>query len=267
MKAKIILLSIMILFLLSCNLYANATPTKAIQTATPTLIVSNTVTLNNVTFAIPQGVAKDALSEIVPATDPNAAPWEIAPEHLEFTLTSYQLQDMFHQPKIFVYPAEAYAQAQPSVAENIQRIKNIAAGAPLSKNSTPSVPLFNAASLIASKLEVINFQSGSGVRFLTDYAQYRATINNHDLFYLFEGLTSDSKYYIIVILPINAPILAETDKPDAVIPAGGVPVPASGPTEAYYAEITDKLNALTGTDFKPALADLDALVKSIIVKP
>ena len=116
-------------------------------------------------------------------------------------------------------------------------------------------------------MEAINFQSGSGIRFLTDYAQYRATINNHDLFYLFEGLTRDSKYYVIVILPITAPILAETDKPDAVIPAGGVSVPASGPTEAYYSEITDKLNELTVTDFKPALADLDALVKSIIVKP
>jgi hypothetical protein len=213
-------------------------------------------------------LAKDALSEMVSAADPNSAPWDLAPAHSEFTLTSYQLQDKFHQPKIFIYPADEYAQMQPNVAENIQRIKNIVAGAPLAKDIMPSVPFFNAGQLITASMKVITFQSGSGIRFLTEYAQYPAPINNHELIYHFEGLTSDGKYYIIAILPITAPILAETDKPDAVVPAGGVPIPAdSGPNEAYYTEVTDKLNVLAADDFQPALPVLDALIQSLIVTP
>lgn len=276
MGSKIVLFSALTLFILSCNLLANTTPTPSIeQTQAPTIeptttpiTTSGTVTLNNVTFAIPQGLAKDALSEMVSAADPNSAPWDLAPAHLEFTLTSYQLQDKFHQPKIFVYPAEEYAQAQPSVAENIQRLKNIVADTPLSKDILPGVPTFNAGQLIAAKIGPVAFQSGSGVRFLTEYAQYPATINNQDLFYLFEGLTSDGKYYIIAILPVTAPILAENDKPDAIVPAGGIPIPVdTGPNESYYAEVTDKLNAMAAEDFQPALSVLDALIQSLIITP
>jgi hypothetical protein len=275
MKSKIVLLSTLTLFALSCNILVNTTPTPpAAQTEAPAIepttpvTTGNAVTLNNVTFTIPQGLAKDALSEMVSAADPNSAPWDLAPAHSEFTLTSYQLQDKFHQPKIFVYPAEEYAQVQPSVAENIQRIKNIAAGAQLSKDSMPGVPAFNAGQLIATKMESVTFQSGGGIRFLTEYSQYPATVNNHDLFYLFEGLTSDGKYYIIAILPVTAPLLAENEKHDAVVPTGGVSIPAdTGPNESYYADITDKLNALAAEDFRPSLAVLDALVQSLVVTP
>lgn len=279
MKAKITLLSTFVLFTLSCNLFANtATPVPVMQTAASTatmpptntpIAVEDTVTLNNVTIAIPQGLAQDALSEMVSAvTDPNAAPWETAPDHLKFTLTGYQLQDKFHQPRIFVYPAEAYAQLQPGAAESIKRIKMLTTGAPLSKELMPGVVFFNAGQLISSKMEVFAFQDGSGIRFLAEYAQYPATINNHELVYLFQGLTNDGKNYILAILPITAPILAETDKPDAAIPAGGVPVPAdTGPNETYYADITDKLNMLAEDDFQPSLSALDALVQSMVVAP
>ena len=280
MKPKYLLaIGILLLAIMACNLPALTTPTPSTNPSEPAataiaptdtpVATGSMVVLNNVTLTIPKGLAKDALTEMVSAvTDPNAAPWEIAPAHLEFTLTSYQLQDKFHKPQIFVYPAEEYAQAQPGVAENIQRIKAITAGAQLSKDILPGVPAFNAAQLIAAKMEVVKFQTGSGVRFLTEYAQYPATINNHDLFYLFEGLTGDGKYYIIAILPITAPILAETDKPDAIVPAGGAPLPTdSGPNDAYYAEVTDKLNAVAVEDFQPALSKLDALIQSIIVTP
>ncbi|MEO8354588.1 MAG: hypothetical protein ABI621_01610 [Chloroflexota bacterium] len=42
-------------------------------------------------------------------------------------------------------------------------------------------------------MQVINFQNGRGIRFLTQYAQYPAPINNHELFYHFQGLTNDGK--------------------------------------------------------------------------
>ncbi|HEX9387675.1 MAG TPA: hypothetical protein VF918_15235, partial [Anaerolineales bacterium] len=66
---------------------------------------------------------------------------------------------------------------------------------------------------------MISFQNGQGVRFLTEYAQYAASANNHDLFYHFQGLTRDGAYYIIAILPITVPVLAETSDGGAVLPS------------------------------------------------
>jgi hypothetical protein len=104
------------------------------------------------------------------------------------------------------------------------------------------------------------------VRALTEYAQYYAPINNHDLFYHFQGLTSDNQYYVIAILPITAPILAENDQPTAPIPTGGVPIPASGtPDDAYYTAVTQNLDALAPGSYAPSLNTLDALIQSIQV--
>ena len=128
------------------------------------------------------------------STDPNTASWGMAPAHLEFTLTDYQLQNKFHQPKIYVYPADEYAQISSGAAENIRRVKNIVSGAPLSKENMPGVPFFNAGQIIAAHMQAIQFQNGSGIRMVTEYAQYMAPINNYELVYHFQGLTNDGRY-------------------------------------------------------------------------
>ena len=150
----------LVLAIMACNLPSTTTPasptnpgeppaTAIISTDTP-IATGNTVTLNNVAFTIPQDVAKDALTEMIAAvTDPNAAPWEMKPEHLEFTLTSYQLQDKFHQPKIYVYPAQEFA-ADSGAAESIRRLQAILSNAtPPTAENLPFVPFFNAGQVFA----------------------------------------------------------------------------------------------------------------------
>ena len=113
---------------------------------------------------------------------------------------------------------------------------------------------------------MISFRNGKGIRALTEYAQYYAPINNNELLYQFAGLTDDEKYYIIAILPINAPFLAENEKPDAPVPTDGVPIPTDiGPNDGYYAAITEKLVALDSESFMPSLTTLDALIQSILI--
>lgn len=279
MKQKIFVLSMAVLLITACNIPSSATPIA--QTETPIVIPTNTtdaggvVTLNNVRFTLPLGVANDSLSEMVSAvTEPNNAPWfGVAPDHLKFTLTGYQLQDKFHEPQILVFPADEYAQGNPTAGEQIQKLKVILAGSPLSRDAMPVVPFFNAAQQFASRMQVINFQSGRGVRFLTQYAQYPAPINNHELFYHFQGLTSDGKYYVVAILPVEASILAEDDRPDSPIPPGGVAFPtATGsdpafPDQAYYDAVTQAMDAMYEDSFNPSLFQLDALIQSITVTP
>jgi hypothetical protein len=197
----------------------------------------------------------------------SGAPWEIAPTHLRFTLSGYQLQGRFSEPQIFVYPADEYAQVNSNANEQMGRIKKALSGSPLLKETLPNVPFFNAEHIIAANIQLINFQNGGGVRELTQYDQYPAPINNRELFYHFEGLTTDGKYYVIAVLPITAPILAEDEKPESSVPTGGIPIPAdTGPNDVYYVSISQKLNALSPAQYTPSLNTLDMLIQSILVK-
>jgi hypothetical protein len=103
---------------------------------------------------------------------------------------------------------------------------------------------------------------------VTQYAQAFYPINNHDLFYHFEGLTSDGQYYIIAILPINAPSLAADDNLDSPLPADGIPFDFnSSDPGAYFEAITQKLNTTAPEAFTPSLTALDALINSLKIVP
>ena len=246
-----------------------ATPDETAATQRATQTSGNSVALENVSFVIPIGLAEGANTEKMTAVETNSgAPWEISPTHYRFTLTGYELQDKFHEPRIYVYPAEAYAQANSHAAEQIERVRKILAGSALLPETLPRVPFFNAEAQFAAQMKIIPFESGSGVRTLTQYAQYAAPINNRELFYHFQGLTSDGAYYVIAILPITAPVLAEDEKPEASVPEGGVPIPTDiGPNEVYYFSVTEKLNSLAPDDFTPSLNMMDALIHSVRVIP
>jgi len=247
-----------------------ATPTSSpdVSTPIPNPNGGTPVSYENVSFSIPAGVASGANTETMTSVDTNSgAPWDIAPTHLRFTLTGYTLSGKFFDPQIYVYPASEYAQVNSTAAEQIERLKKVLSGSPLLKETLPNVPFFNAGHLIAANIKLLNFQNGSGMRELTQYDQYPAPINNHELFYHFEGLTTDGKYYVIAVLPITAPVLAEDEKPESNVPSGGIPVPSdTGPTNVYYFSVTEKLNSLTPDSLTPPLNSLDALIQSILVK-
>ena len=272
MKTRIFALGMMMLVLSACSAPVTATPA---QFETPVIVATNTVstgggvTLNNVSFTIPLGVAQDAQSEMVSAvTDPNNAGWwEVAPEHLEFTLTGYQVQDKMLEPQIFVYPANEYTQLNPQAAEQIQKLKTALSGGPLTKDALPSW-MVNAGQIFTAKAQVVPFQSGRGVRFLTQYAQYPAPANNRELAYHFQGLTDDGRYYVVAVLPVTSSILAEDEKPESPVPSEGVQLPAGGmPDQAYYDSVTKALDAMYEDSFNPSLFQLDALIQSITVNP
>ena len=243
-------------------------PSQSVSTSIPSQTSGIPVSYENVSFVIPGEMANGANPEKMVSVDTNSgAPWEIAPTHVRFTLAGYPLQGKFLEPQIFVYPADEYAQVNSVAGEQIERLKKALAGSPLLKETLPNVPFFNAGHLIAANIKLINFQSGTGVRELTQYDQYPAPINNHELFYHFEGLSSDGKYYVIAILPVMAPILAEDEKPESSVPPGGIPIPTSvGPNDTYYFSVIEQLNSQAPDSFTPSITMLDALIQSILVK-
>lgn len=225
-------------------------------------------------MTLPEGLASGLRGTDVPGANGQDLPyWELTPGHTFSKLEGYMLQGTLHEPKIYVFPAQKYAEMVPAAFESIHRLNNILydPNTAADIDQLPAVPFFNAAQVFASNVQILAFQNGRGVRFVTEYAQYPAPANNHELFYQYQGLTSDGAYYIVAILPIRMPALADTGEPNAVLPSGGIPYPnmndATPDFSGYYAAVTALLNETTSEIFTPNLSQLDQLIQSIEIAP
>jgi hypothetical protein len=264
---------------LTTPLLATETPTSAASTpavtptATPLTFEGMAATFGPLYLVIPPGLASGASAGQFPRSEGGSiAPWEVTPGHIRIDLQGYPLQNKTYQPQVFVYPAQAYASMRDSAAQNIQQLQGLQIDpySPIDAKQL-RVPFNNESLAFTSNIEPLSFQNGHGVRFLTQTSQAPVPGNNQDLFYQFQGLTSDGANYVIVIMPINNPILAETRDPAAPLPPNGVPYPDINDPNAnwslYYKSITDVLGATPPDGFTPSLDQLDLLVKSMKINP
>ena len=184
---------------------------------------------------------------------------------MHFTLQGYPLQGKFLDPQLYVYPVQEFSQINEGAAQIISDLQALLANPsnPL-PNQLPFLPLFNAAQMFSAKAQIISFQNGTGVRFLTQYGQAYYPVNNKYLFYTFQGLTSDGKYYVAAILPINAAFLAADENPASPIPQDGIPFNMDQPQQ-YFDAVIQKLNSTDPNAFTPGLPSLDALIQSVTV--
>jgi hypothetical protein len=256
---------------------ASETPAPEIGSSTDTpgpVFEGNAVSFGPLNLVLPPGLASGINGNQFPrAEGENIAPWEVTPGHTQVELEGYILQGKFHKPQILIYPAQEYAEMVPAVFESIHRLNNLLydPNTPISNDNLPTVPFFNAAPIFASNIEVIPFQNGQGVRFLTEYAQYTAPVNNHELFYHFQGVTNDGADYVIAILPITALVLPETSDPESSLPTGGIEFPdLNDPNvdwDSYYKAVAHNLDLLPANAFTPTINQLDALIQSMQTTP
>ena len=155
----------------------------------------------------------------------------------------------------------------------MHRLRNImSAVVPITADELPAVPFFNAQQLFASNIQMISFQNGSGIRFLTEYGQYPAPVNNHEMFYHFQGFSDDGDYYIVAIFPITVPALAETADAGSPLPSGGILYPFfADPNvdtlQKYYQDVANLLSATANEAFTPTIGQLDLLIQSMQIAP
>lgn len=271
---------------LACGISAPSTPAQpgvetivaetlqaaAANAPAPTTPSGISVSFQNVSFVIPQGLASGANSELVAVADEtNSDPWSIAPEHILFKLTGYSSPLGSFQPVVRVYPAQEYAAVNSWAEGSLARLQNVLANpnGPLTNDNLPTVP-FNgaAAQQYAAQVKLLAFNGGTGVRMISQYAQYAAPITKDNSFYHYEGLTKDGKYFVAVLFPVTLPLQSTQENPSA----DGISYPQIGtapPEEitAYYQAITDLLSAASPEIFQPSLTQLDSLIQSITVNP
>ncbi|HEX9796604.1 MAG TPA: hypothetical protein VGA52_06390 [Anaerolineales bacterium] len=217
-----------------------------------------------VSLILPPSLAAGAICEsitAVPESD-SVAPWDVGPEHVRLTLEGYLLPETFHLPRIYVYPAAEFTAMNETAGGVIDRLRSFLVSPPATfERGIPFLPPFNAAQMLRAQVRFVDFQEGSGVRFLTLYGQAYRIVNNHELFYTFQGLTHDDAYYVAAILPVSHPNLpAQGDIPPDEFEA------FAEDFDGHIAASEAALNGYPDESFMPDLSLLDALLGGLQIE-
>ena len=275
MKRFLSLLIVLSIPLFACSIASTSTPQvptdsplNPVETVPPMATVPPVVpsvvpnvTCNNLSFYLDPAIASGYSCKTV---QENAEGIEIYPQFTDLTLQGYPISQKFFIPHISVFPVQRYIELLPEYfATDLPALQALIAGGAPGK-TLPFLPRFNAAQLFHALYLALPFRSGSGIRYATEFAQYSAPVNNTDLFYTFQGLTSDGKYWVSAILPINNPILP----PDANNPPAGMTWDQLGNNyDAYITDMITQLSSQAPDSYIPTLAALDALVSTITITP
>jgi len=164
------------------------------------------------------------------------------------------------QPAIRIYPTADLNALDPLVAQQVTALQTWLAAKPTTSDQpVPVLPIFNAQQMIHPQIKYLDFKNGQGVRLVTYYAQDVAPIANDGLFYTFQGLTADAKYYVTAFWPLRTDQL-----PNSYQEANIQDYDAFAKQfEAYLKTTSDQLNALPPDAFTPNLNALDAMIQSI----
>lgn len=238
---------------------ATATPTSSLKAEL------HSADFGGVSFSFDDVLAKSAQGAEIAAVpfDPNVPAFGGgAPAHIAFGFNGEPITKDVNpfQPQVRVYPAQDLKNLDPIVAQEIVALKTLlSVQAQEVKDTLPVLPIFNAQQVIHPQIKYLNFKNGQGVRFVTYYAQDVAPITNDGLFFTFQGLTSDEKYYVTVFWNLA------TDK----LPKSYQDANISDYTawakqyEPYVAATQKMLNELPDDAFTPNLVLLDQMIESL----
>lgn len=144
---------------------------------------------------------------------------------LEFKLTGYPLSsvDAPVMPRIFVYPIEAISGLE---AEQVTALSALLAEETIIfeniEGAYPFLPLLEADHLFAAYAEVVEFQTGRGIAYLTAFGESAAlaplpegvtatsieapSFADGQLLYTFQGITTDESRYVSAVFPVSTDI-------------------------------------------------------------
>ena len=233
-------------------------PTQAAtQAPEPTPASGKPITVGRLSFVIPEGLASEISSNTTTELElPFINGPADLPQHTVLTLNDYRVQGAVMQPRIVVFRAAEYA----GYAELTANIL-----AALQGRYTDGQPLPAALKgQLKAQIHGLAFQNGHGIRLLEQYDQAPLPVNNHELFYLFRGVTNDGQFFVQAVLPVQTPFLPADGQPDTAGPAQGVPFDMND-MPGYLARVVQKLNDSPGEAFTPSLEPLDVLIELITV--
>lgn len=228
-------------------------PTAALPAALPA------VDFEGVRFSYDPALASNIQAEVI-EEEPGTVDgpyWERLPRHVRFEFEGYPRQgETFHQAEVLIYPVEDYARLSEGAGPVIEELKQALKDRPSEfDNGLPFLPQWNAAQMFHAQLRYLD----SGLRYVTQYGQDISPITNERVFYTYQGLAGNGKYYVVAIFPISSAVLPDSGEVDDY-------QAFADRYQQFMKETRDALNAEPAENFAPDLELLDALVESITVE-
>jgi Bacterial SH3 domain len=175
----------------------------------------------------------------------------------------------YRERQILVVPVEAYLDnfasdptLQAELRKEVKRLRAL-----IRRRSTrisgplPLFPPTNASQVFHSNVRFLSFTGGAGMRFLSHYAQDASPVTRDEVFYTFQGLTSDGRFLVAAFFPVSTEALPAADALPAELSAE-----AERNFDTYLRGVVRTLERQRADGFAPQLVDLDAVMQSIEVK-
>jgi hypothetical protein len=134
------------------------------------------------------------------------------------------------------------------------------------------LPTRGAAFLIETQTRRISFQNGTGARAVTMVGQMEYLAYKEAIYYEFHGLTADGRFYVVIDIQIDHPLLMDNPDPEQnQRPTALLPREPINPTDpaaivAYNRLLETELAGQPPGSFTPSLTLLDELVASLLAQ-
>jgi hypothetical protein len=229
---------------------------SVVATVSPTC---NNIDFNGISLCYDPSIAQGVTTSVIPAASSADAVWFNTPQTEQIDFTGYITGGKFHKPVIMVYSVDEFKAINTNAEKEIADLQQYIANKPnIPAGTIPFLPPWNAQQLFNVLPAFVSFQNGQGIRYLAEYGQYYAPVNNTDLFYTFQGITNDGKYYISVILPVTHPSLPPDYQVDKALQDQIL-----SDYNGYLAGILPVLSAQPLDSFSPNISLLDAMIQSM----
>jgi hypothetical protein len=177
-----------------------------------------------VSFLYDRTLATSVKPEIVvaaPLEREGDKPDSVNPRHVLFSFTgpyASKKSSSFFPPMIRIYPIEDFKNALAVSPEDVQAFEaQVEALSSLLGGDQSLIPVsekipflpygVDASQEFHTHLQRLSFAQGTGIAFLTQYSIEPSLINNEGLFYTFQGLTYDRRFYVTATFPTSASFL------------------------------------------------------------
>lgn len=154
-----------------------------------------------------------------------------------------------------------YVALEPDIQVTVNELQSLLTSQDPNPSAIPFLPIYNAAQMMQAKVTYLDFRSGAGVRFITQYGQAAMPINNVSAIYAFMGLTADGQYIVSATFPVTHPDFAADNMTE---PFEGWAT-FSENYETYVNDMETSLAAQADDAFTPDLAMLDTMMESFMV--
>lgn len=203
-------------------------------------------------FDYPAGIEQSVNTAYVGNYEPQA-PFELPyPPHARVLFTAYSggMEDSLADG-LRIFRVDEINALEAGVIESLNAVLE-----EQTDHHTDFPRLAGAGSIIDAQITPLAFKNGNGYRYLLTKSFSADPLNSTSVTYLYQGITSDEKYFVSFIIDVDAPFLAEYL---------GQPLTTGEEFEAYYQNVNTSVESAAGDQFTPSLIALDELVSSVIV--